>query len=112
MATIPVHYHNTTADAHGRVNDRWWVQDDPAKDIAAIVLKLESDQTELNDQRLIYFLDGHGNVNELSDGLRDYAADGDALLKRNRADRQLHKVPDRTGDRRSRWKRLERLRAG
>lgn len=54
MASIPTVYINTNGEAHGRVNDRWWVQDDPAKDIAAIVQRLEDDQTDLNDQRLVY----------------------------------------------------------
>ncbi|MDQ3023815.1 MAG: hypothetical protein M3R04_05440, partial [bacterium] len=54
MATIPVHYVNPRGDVTGAANDRWWAGDDPAKDIAAIVHRLEQDQSDLNDQRLVY----------------------------------------------------------
>ena len=51
---IPTVQHNANGEPTGRVNDRWWASDEPAKDIAAIVTRLEEDQTDLNDQRLIY----------------------------------------------------------
>ncbi len=54
MAKIPTEYINSRSGDGYMVNDRWWLGDDPAKDIAAIVTRLEDQQGYLDQQRLVF----------------------------------------------------------
>lgn len=54
MANIPVEHVNTRAADGNNVRDRWWIEEEPAPHVTAIVKQLESQSAGLNDQRLIY----------------------------------------------------------
>lgn len=51
---IPTEYVNSKASDGYAIQDRWWGGDDPARDITAIVDRLENQQGYIDQQRLVF----------------------------------------------------------